>query len=457
MSEAKIKATIIVRDSSTEEFAEKLQSETNFENYIELLSEASKRFTVFVASYDTPCGSELFTEEIATKLMTALGTKYTLHDKVRCSYIAVADEGKLLVEHIDANQPIEITGQIDDNKINIYSMGYRMITPLRVNISINDENPVVLARGLHFVVFDKRAKEILDYVAFDTYVSGLTKIYCQRNSEYYYRLFENFSLEHGITFLEAELPRNSGCLVKNTTFDRFIMINDGILSEMDTSIRQRYLDFPNFPLRKYVNNIDELNELLDPQPSYIGTDGSRHFLDYHGKHVNIENGHRVTPWQPSEFKHRIWCVSGCDMFGIGARDEGTITAFLQKLLNKKAKNLGFSVENYGFYMPVLQLGHGYNQANQLDETVAILNNIPIRAGDVVISSIIPCKNNINVAYTQGYGDILWAQGHLTENGYRLVADTIFEHLENNNFYLDKAKASNPENNKLVLNNQCSTY
>ncbi|MDR1641404.1 MAG: adenylyltransferase/cytidyltransferase family protein [Clostridiales bacterium] len=451
MSEAEMKATILVRDSIAEEFAEKLQAETDFENYIELLSEASQRFTVFVASYDTPCGSELFNEEIATKLKIALGTRYALHDKVRCSYVAVVDEGKLLVEHIDANQPIEITGQIDDNKINIYSMGYRMITPLRVNISINDENPVVSARGLHFVVFDKREKEILDYVAFDTYVPGLTKIYCQRNSGHYYRLFEKFILAHpGVTFLEVEHPRNSIYLVKNSVFDRFSKINNGILNEMDASIRQRYLDFPNFPLRGYANNIDELNELLDPQPSYIGTDGSRRFLDYHGKHVNIENGHRVTPGQPNEFKHRVWCVSGCDMYGVGVRDEGTISAFLQKLFNNKAKNHGFKVENYGYCMAVRQLGHGYNHANQLEETMAILKNIPITIGDVVISCIIPCKNKIEVDYVRGYGDLLWDHIHLTENGLRLVADKIFDNLEKNNFYLENAnrKASNPDNNKL---------
>jgi hypothetical protein len=212
MSEAvtKNRAKIIVRESSTEEFAEKLKSEMNFENYIELLNEASKRFTVFLASYDTPCGSDLFTEKIATNLSIALGTDYKLHDKIRCSYVAIVDEGNLLIEHIDVNQPIEINGQIDGNKINVYSMGYQMIKPLRVNISINDENPVVMARGLNFVVFDKRERRILDYVAFDTFISGLTKIYCLRNSEYYYGEFKKFKNDHpGITLLGFEQPKLS--------------------------------------------------------------------------------------------------------------------------------------------------------------------------------------------------------------------------------------------------------
>jgi [citrate (pro-3S)-lyase] ligase len=286
-------------------------------------------------------------------------------------------------------------------------------------------------------VFDKIKKRILDYIAFDTYTSGFAKIYCQRNSNYYYEIIEKFSSEHpGVTLLECELPRSPD-IIKNTAIERFNKANESILFELDASIRKRYLDFPNFPLRKYADN---LNELLDPQPSYIGTNGSRCFYDYHGKYVNIENGHRITPGQPKIFKHRIWCVSGCEMFGAGACDSCTISAFLQKLLNTKAPNYGFKVENYGYYFGLLNLGFGYKESNQMYEVMEILKNLPLAKGDIVISDVIPCKNQIDVLYNNTVGELSWDQGHLTENGFKLVADTLFEYLKESNFYLDKIEA-----------------
>lgn len=75
---------------------------------------------------------------------------------------------------------------------------------------------------------------------------------------------------------------------------------------------------------EYIDSPLGICEVLTPPQSYYIADASRRFSDYSGEWRNIVNGYRVTLSQPLKSERTIWMIGGCGVFGVGARDEGTI-------------------------------------------------------------------------------------------------------------------------------------
>lgn len=168
--------------------------------------------------------------------------------------------------------------------------------------------------------------------------------------------------------------------------------------------------------------------------SYHDINGVRRFEDVYGKCVNIADGHRVTNGQPENYKRTVFIVGGCNVFGIGVSDGGTIASYLQNLFNEFELEQKFIVQNYGFYLSEVDAATG--------EQIAILNSLPVRKGDVVLcscalSSELPCLDISMVANRpHNYGEVFFDTMHYTEDGNRLIADKLFEKMVQENFFHD---------------------
>jgi [citrate (pro-3S)-lyase] ligase len=88
-------------------------------------------------------------------------------------------------------------------------------------------------------------------------------------------------------------------------------------------------------LSSYGFTKEELLEIMTP-PGGIIIDGVSRLKDQSAKHVNILNGTRITPGQPEVFDRNIYYFGFSALFGIGATDDGTKTAHLQRFISPHA-------------------------------------------------------------------------------------------------------------------------
>ncbi|MDR0378975.1 MAG: adenylyltransferase/cytidyltransferase family protein [Candidatus Accumulibacter sp.] len=412
---------------STESLVERLVQERDFEKYLDLLAQAASRYCVFVTSHDTPCGSPDFTEALAAKLCRALGTQVLLHDKFRCSYIVAIDEGKLLYENISPNTPIEFRCEIDGIPIRIRSEGFQKAGNFVSCIEIDDFDDSLNDRGLRFVVFCKKKKDIVDYVRFDTYEqAGIITIRGKNNIKSEWCAF--YKRNPDVIFMKLLFPKfPASHLSKN---EKFILENGLRHSSILMNV-----DKPISAISEYIHDAEGLYEVLSPPKSYIRTDGARRFFDQQRRYVNIENGHRITLGQPEMPKRSIWFVGGCNFFGVGSRDVGTIPSFLQMLLNKYASEHVFAVHNYGYYLWDVDVS---------GEALAIMNSLPINPGDIVFGARhIPiaaiANGSAHGERPHDFGELFWDWGHCTENANALLAQIIFDTLSEHNFFAEEAR------------------
>ncbi len=63
-----------------------------------------------------------------------------------------------------------------------------------------------------------------------------------------------------------------------------------------------------------------------------------------GKYCNVQNGRRITCYQPKDYIGTIYFLGPCIMFGAYAEDQYTIESYLQKMLMEKG--VPYRVENY---------------------------------------------------------------------------------------------------------------
>lgn len=147
---------------------------------------------------------------------------------------------------------------------------------------------------------------------------------------------------------------------------------------------------------------------------------------------------RITLNQPQTPKRAIFLVGLCTLYGYGSNDANTPASFLQKILNEKISEKGFIVYNYSYI-------YGYNKPEPIvAELKNILCNLPTKPGDIVfVQTLIafePNKDKIcNLMYKairpHNYGEIhLDRFGHFTKAGNKMIAEGIFEFLENNDFF-----------------------
>jgi len=142
-----------------------------FNQYLSFI--ADPRYSVLVAARDE--ASSGLSEENREKLR-ALGLEASLEDAFRSSYIAVIDQGELVLERLteaDSTESLFEKGTLKDGTpYFIFSAGYSAGEQSRIIVGGVDYS--VNRRGLNFVVYDNEKHTVIDSVVFDTYSTKLS-------------------------------------------------------------------------------------------------------------------------------------------------------------------------------------------------------------------------------------------------------------------------------------------
>ena len=412
---------------------EQLYSIRDLFSYVGCLHENLKHLQIFIVANNTPCGP-FFSHEKADELREKLGLGINLAGKFRMAYIAIIDGGEVLYEKLAGASSEWL--EVSSDNLHVVSGGFESSSMRNTAlIEINGRNYSENKRGLNFVVFDKETGQCLDACSVDTYVSDFV---CVRTSDIKRRMkgfCEAHPGVHVACFNTPAFPTKH--LTRNETFLRTNGMENGIvfcqvLSNLDTLIDRRCLALmEDYPTRKEIDNV------LTPPESYLDVYGVRKFKDFSSQYVNTGGGIRVTTGQPPQYDHSVFVLGGCLAFGVAASDDKTISSYLQSELNKYAPGYRFIVHNYGYYLM-------QEETDRSMEMFDVLESLPVRAGDIVLIlhppiEGIPFVDMSNAAKRpHKYGEVFFCVDHYTPAGYRMMADKLYEYLEENKYFQENA-------------------
>lgn len=119
----------------------------------------------------------------------------------------------------------------------------------------------------------------------------------------------------------------------------------------------------------YVHPVDfEKERVAAYQTMQLGIDGYWHIVsNYSGHYIHVENGQRRTVGQPIHSLHTLYFFGASTGFDADADDSNTIASRLQALIGSTVRVENMSVTSA-----------------TMDSRLALLQTIPLRAGDVVI-------------------------------------------------------------------------
>ena len=406
---------------------DKLKNEHNFIEYVRMLRFFSKRYMVMIAANDTPCGPA-YTDEVSSEVMK-LGLQINLCDKNRYGYAAVIDAGELIYEKLSNSilEWIEYQCTIEDISIELESVGFNAPKNNAGIIKINGTNYSPGKRGLNFVVYDRVTKHVLDAVNFDTFSNNFP---CHRPMAITEGLIQYKNTHPGVSILCFRTP-SFPC--DNLSPNENFILNNAVGR---TTILQN-LDKPVFALNKYFNAKEDIIEVLNAPKSYHDINNVRRFENISGRCVNTAGGHRVTVGQPQNYKRTVFLIGECRIFGVGSSDKGTIASHLQKIMNELVPEQDFIVRNYGYFLAELKDA-------TTGEELAILNSLPVKSGDIILwnfsmTNELSCLDLTFAAKRpHNYGEVFFDTLHYTEDGNRLIADKLFEKLQQLDFYASES-------------------
>lgn len=416
----------------------KLKTEKNFIQYLKLLKEVKYDYVIFIAVCDTAVGQN-FPKESTEEFKKSLKLKTDLRGKFRLPYVAIINKGKVIKEVCadSPEKPINIEGSIKDLNFKVKSRGYFSegnILGGSAKFEVNDKVWNAINRGLYFLIFDPTKNEVVDYCAFD----GYDNLKCIKPYEIESDLKKFIELNPDvklILFNSPTFPSN----IANFTDNEKLIINENI--QHTTIVKNAEYIFENklSPLCDEVDTLEEFKEIISTPKSYVDIDGSLKFEDTISKKVNCLNGIRVTTDQPSNPRRAIFVVGQCTTFCVGADDSQTIESYLQRKINAEVPSEKFIVFNYGFFCGVIWF-------DKRQKLIDILNSLPVKSGDIVLLRYdaplndIPLIDMLNKSERpHNYGEIFYAKTHYTSNGYRLIADSIYDYLIENNILKECTK------------------
>jgi len=189
---------------------------------------------------------------------------------------------------------------------------------------------------------------------------------------------------------------------------------------------------PKIPLAllECETTIEEIKEFVSYRQD-LGqkNDGFAKPFDRFGEYVNVVDGHRLTTDQPEHFRNTIYLYGQIDVFSPCTADDKTAASFLQRLLNEKEQN-AYKVINSG----------GWSPSNVTNMNRVILEENNYSSGDKIIiwSRFLP--NPEELAYElidlealfdrpHAHGELLVAIDQYNEVAQKLVANAIFDHLQ----------------------------
>lgn len=143
-----------------------VKNEGEIDKLSEYFSSSNENLVIFIAAKDE-ASTALNDETIA--FMRSLGLSFDLPTRFRHSYLAVIDGGKVIHENV-SEYALNYSYKIGKTKATVSSAGYdagnyALIEIGKINYSYN-------TRGLNFVVYDKKEKNVIDSFYVDTYTNN---------------------------------------------------------------------------------------------------------------------------------------------------------------------------------------------------------------------------------------------------------------------------------------------
>ena len=144
----------------------RIQMETDFEDYIDILLENADRYVIFIMARDD-CQNGFDDEKNEVMHRLGLSTDFTSKGLHRNSYIAIIDRGNVVYED-SSHEALAVDYNIDDQyKVTAESKGF--YAGDGVSLSSKGAEYARNYRGLNIVVFDRESECFIDSVCFDSY------------------------------------------------------------------------------------------------------------------------------------------------------------------------------------------------------------------------------------------------------------------------------------------------
>ena len=416
-------------------FEKKLQQENDFFAYMRFLHEAIARYVIIITVGDTGAGP-LFTSQHSAAMMNSLGLKIDMQQRFRQPYIAIIDQGEILQEQCsdDLSVPLILDGNLGKHELIVYSAGFesRRLKPSGCGVIIDGVNYGAGGRGFNFFVFDFQNDRIVDVFSYDSWEQHdfIFKPYSIVDE-----IYKIMSKKQG-TFIALQLPAFPTTCFGGRSAQEDLMKQSGFrwASMRDEKVIRQIWDNKTFHFCNDFRTLDELRNVISAPESFVDSYGAKRFREYCSPLVNTRNGIRVTHNQPKKHQKAIFLFGGCQIYSFGADDEHTIASLLQMKLNEFTKD-SFIVYNYGCFCgewqqdPKMFLS-GLEQIPSLEDDVVLFAFSPLM-------NINSCDLSLKAMRPHEYGDIfldVTSNGvHYTANGNRMIADGIFEYLQEHDF------------------------
>lgn len=162
-----------------------LETERDFDEYLQMLSDGKEDWTILIAAYNEYTGAMQPGEY--TFLADRLHLKLIAEGGYTDSYVAVISGGEVVLEGV-SNRKITRNLTVNGMDVQLLSAGWYSWS--KASILIGGEEYAQDYAGLNIVVLDNATKQVIDSVAFDT--QQLTKP-CHRigkDTDTYFRLYE---------------------------------------------------------------------------------------------------------------------------------------------------------------------------------------------------------------------------------------------------------------------------
>ncbi len=189
-----------------------------------------------------------------------------------------------------------------------------------------------------------------------------------------------------------------------------------------------------------------VNELFDIPEKIEYPFGNLRHIDRNGLFINIHNGIRNTDSTPKEYDNTIYLLGGCVFFGYAEEDKYTVASYLQRILNEKSTKK-WRVINMSTW------------GGNLDQEYKRLYDYHYKEGDIILTSyadFMPLESDYkkyDVSKVLADNKIEYFNSiiHCNKNGYKNVAEKIFELFK----YIFNAPASSntsrPLKNEVIEN------
>lgn len=191
------------------------------------------------------------------------------------------------------------------------------------------------------------------------------------------------------------------------------------------------------PFEKLGYTREETIRLLTPPKVILQKDGSTRLADMTDPLVAVYNGYRKTAHQDDQlFEHSLWCVGGCVFYGYCAPYDKTFESYLQIKFNEN--EIRRRVVNASQFYWTRYQDLYYN-----------LEKLPAEPGDIVLvwidekisngigSGNLPVFRAADLFdRPHNYGEVFADDNHICERGYEVLANKLYEWLQNNNYFED---------------------